>query len=90
MAALALHLGDMVGMRKFLDVGVAVVALQAAVDTGTELGTIDRNAVASGILHGLVAMAGQAIGLRGKSTGPKNDRHCDEAEGSPFAVSNGP
>ena len=56
-ARLALDLGDVVGMRIFLDVGVAVVALQAAVNAGAEFVAIDGDAVPGGVLHGLVAVA---------------------------------
>ena len=75
-AGLAVDLGDVVGMRIFLDVGVAVVALQAAVNAGTEFVAVDGDAVAGGVLHGLVAMAGQAIRLCGDA---KRQQKCARA-----------
>ena len=36
-AGLAVNLGDVIRMGIFLDVGVAIVALQAAMDAGAEL-----------------------------------------------------
>lgn len=57
MAGFAVDLGDLIGMRVLLDVGVAVIALQASVHAGTELVAIDRDAVAICVLHRLVAVA---------------------------------
>ncbi len=87
---LAVNLGDVVRMGIFLDVCVAIVALQAAVDAGAELLTIHRNAMPGGILHGLIAMTGEAICLRDKSTRRKQERDCDEAKRNSPAASNHP
>ena len=88
MARLAVNLGDMVRMGKFLDVGVTVIALQAAVDAGAELVTVDGDAMPLGVLHGLVTVASQAIGLRRKSTGPEHYRDCDHSQGNCLGMSN--
>jgi len=88
MARLAINLGDTVRMRKSLDVGVTVIALQAAVDAGAELVTVDGDAMPLGILHGLVTVASQAIGLRHKSTGPKHHRDCDDSQGDCLGMPN--
>lgn len=50
-------------MRVILDVGVAVIALEAAVDARRKLSAVDCDAVTGGILHGLIAVACQAIRL---------------------------
>ena len=63
-AGLAIDRRDLVGMRIALDVGVAVAALQAAVNAGAELLAVDGDAVAGAVGHGGVAVAGEAIGLR--------------------------
>jgi hypothetical protein len=65
--ALAVDLGDVIGMRVFLDVGVAVVALKAAMNAGAELVAVDGDAVAGGVLHRFVAVAGQALRLGSQS-----------------------
>jgi len=75
-ASLAVDRGDVVGMRILLDVGVAVVALQAAVNALAELLAIDCNAVSLRILHGLIAVAGEAICL-----GPQSARGHGNQEG---------
>ncbi len=67
-AGLAIHLGDVVGMRILLDVGVAAVAPKGAVNACAELISVDGDAVARRILHGLVAVAGQAFSLREERT----------------------
>lgn len=64
MARFAVDFGDVFGMRVFLDIGVAVVALQAAVNAGTEFAAIYGDAVPRCIGHALVGVAGEAIGLR--------------------------
>ena len=68
MAGFAIDFGDVVGMRVFLDVGVAVVAFQAAMNARAELIAVNSDAVAGGVLHGLVAVTGEAFRL---SNGPK-------------------
>ena len=62
-ALVALDLGDLVGVRIFLDVGVAVVALEAAVNALAEGVAIDADVVAGGVLQAFVGMAGEAVGL---------------------------
>ena len=80
MTAFAVNLSDMVGMRIFLDVGVAIIALQAAVDAGAELIAVNGDAVSGCILHRLVSMAGETVGLCGKAMRPEKDRECHKAE----------
>lgn len=63
MAGFAVDFGDVVGMRVFLNVGVAVVALKAAMAAGAELIAINCDAMAGSILHRLVAVAGEALRL---------------------------
>ena len=70
MAALAVHLHYLVRMRIFLDRRVAVVALHAAVNAVGKRLAIHGDAVTVRILHALVAVAGQAIGLRISLPGP--------------------
>ena len=81
---------DVLGMGIFLDVGVAVIALQAAVYALAELAAIDCNAVARGIGHGLVAVAGEAIGLVGEAA--RNDKQCiaQEPDRGRLVISNLP
>ena len=81
-ARFALHLGDVVGVRILLDVSVAVVALQAAVNANAELVAINGDAVPGGVGHGLVAVAAQAVGLRGKAMRRGKERERDEPKGS--------
>ena len=80
MARLAIDLGNVVGMRVLLDIGMAVITLQAAVDAGAELVAVDGNAVAGRILHRLVAMTGEAISLRCKVMWRKEDHEGQKAE----------
>jgi len=54
-------------MGILLDRGVAIGATEAAVNAGVEGIRIDTNAVTSRVLHGLVGMAREAVGLRAKS-----------------------
>lgn len=75
MAGFAVDLGDVIGMRILLDVGMAVVALEASVHAGAELVAINRNAVTGCVLHGLVAVACQAIRLRREPV-----RHCEQKQ----------
>jgi hypothetical protein len=75
-AGLALNLCNVIGVRVLLDVGVAVVALQAAVDTGAKHLSIHGNAVPSCILHCLVAVTCQAIRLCQKGHGGGNQQKC--------------
>ena len=87
MAGFAVHLGDVIGMGIFLDVGVAVVALQAAVNAGTELVAINGDAVAGGVLHRFVAVACEAISLRSEIAGRQQHQKREEAEGECPAMS---
>ena len=64
-AGLAIHFCDVIGMWILFDVRMTVVALQAAVNACAEFISINGDAVARRILHGLVGVAGQAIRLRG-------------------------
>ena len=64
MATLALHLRYLVRMRIFLDRRMAIVALHAAVNAVRKRLAIHCDAVTVRILHALVAVTGQAIGLR--------------------------
>jgi hypothetical protein len=76
-------------MRVLLDVGVAVIALQASMHAGTELVAIDRDAVTGCILHRLVAVASQAIRLRGEPVGRNEHGQGQEAERDGPAPSKG-
>ena len=80
MAGFAIDLCDVIGMGIFLDVGVAVVALQAAVNVGAKLVSINGDAVAGGILHGFIAVTGKAFGLRSKVQRHKEECQDDETE----------
>jgi hypothetical protein len=62
-AGLALDGRHLIGMRVVRDGGVALAALQAAVEAGGKLLAVDADAVAGRVLHGLVGVAGEAIGL---------------------------
>ena len=64
MTTLALDLDWLVRMRVALDGCVASVASLAAVHAVAKRLAIDGNAVTVGVLHGLVAVACQAIRLR--------------------------
>ncbi len=79
-AGLALHLRHLVRMRIFLDVRVAIVAFQAAVNAVAERLSVHRDAVPVGILHRLVSVAGQAIRLRVQPDG----RHRQQQRGQPL------
>ena len=61
MAGLAIYRRNLIGMWIALDVRMATVASQAAVDTGAECLPVDRNAVPRGIGHAGIGMASQAI-----------------------------
>lgn len=63
MAYCALNLRGMIRMGIVLDVGVAIAALQTAVNARRKLGTVHCDAVPGGILHGLIAVACEAIRL---------------------------
>lgn len=88
MACLAVNLRDVIRMRIFLDVRMAVIALQAAVDAGAEFVAIYGDAVACGILHRLVAMACEAISLRCQIMGRQEDKKREKAESERPAMSN--
>ena len=68
-------------MRIVLDVCVAVVALQAAVNAGAEGLAVDCDAVAGRVLHGLVRMARQAIRLCVKDARPERNQQCEQPNG---------
>src|ERR1700722_10830019 len=76
-------------MRVLLDVGVAIVALQAAVHAGIEFVAIDRVALAGCVLHGLVAMTSQAIRLRRQPVGQCEQEQGQEAKRGGPVPSNG-
>ena len=63
-AGIALHRRHNIRMRIFLDSGVAIAALQAAVDAGMKLRRIHTYTVPGCILQARVRMAGEAIRLR--------------------------
>ncbi len=77
-AALAIDLRDVIRVRVFLDICVAVVALKAAMDAGAEFVPIYGDAVPGRILHRLVAVAGQALRLCYAPHWPKEKHHRDE------------
>ena len=89
-AGFAIDFGNVIGVGIFLDVGVAVVTLQATVNAGAELVAVDGDAVACRILHGLVAMAGEAVRLRRQVMGRQEDRECEEADSDCPVMSNKP
>jgi len=60
----ALHGLGMIGVRVGRDGGMTGAALEGAVDAGVEGIRIDADVVAVRVLHGDVAMAGEAVGLR--------------------------
>lgn len=72
MAGFAIDGRDFIGVRIGLDVGVAVGALQAAVNAGAEFLAVDRDAMARTVGRGGVTVTGKAVGLRAK---------CDRREG---------
>jgi hypothetical protein len=60
----ALYRRDMLGVRIFFDVAVAIRAFQASMDAGMKLLRIHADTVPRPILHPGVAMAAQAVCLR--------------------------
>ena len=80
MTGLAVDYRDVIGMRIFLDVRVAVIALQTPVNAGAELVAVDGDAVTGCILHCLVAMAGKAVGLCCKAMRRNEDHDEEKAE----------
>jgi hypothetical protein len=79
MAGLAFDLGNMLGVRIVLDVGVASVAPKTAVNAGRELFAVDCDAVPCRILHGLVAMTGKAVSLCKQRAWRRGNRHRQQA-----------
>lgn len=75
MAGFAVDGRDFVGMRVGLDVGVAVGALQAAVNAGAEPLAVDGDTVAVAVGCGGVTMAGKTIsrGLGAKDGGREGE-----------------
>jgi hypothetical protein len=65
-AGLAIDRRNLVGMRIALDVGVAVGALQAAVNAVAEFFAVDGDAVSGAVGHAGIAVAGQAVLRAGK------------------------
>lgn len=63
MACLAFDFCDLIRVRILLDVGVAVVALETAVNAVAEGFSIYCDAVAGGVSHAGVAVASQTVGL---------------------------
>jgi len=80
MAGFAVDFGDVIGMGVLLDVSVAVAALEAAMDAGAELVAIDGDAVACGVLHGFVGVAGEAIRLGCNAHRGQAKYRCNQAE----------
>ena len=78
MAGLAVDRRYFVGVRIAFDVGVAVGALQAAVNALAEFLAVNGDAVAGTVGHGGIAVAGKAVSLRAKSDG----RECDGENGN--------
>ena len=68
-AGLALDGRDLVGMRVALDIGVAIRALQAAMNALAEFLAVNGDAVAGSVGHAGIAVAGQTVSLRTKSAG---------------------
>jgi hypothetical protein len=58
---------------------MAIVALEAAVDAVAEGFAVDGDAVAIGILHGSVAMATEALGLRMEPAGSQSKQQHGQA-----------
>jgi hypothetical protein len=54
----------MIGMRIVVNIFVAVAAFEAAVNAPVKFIGVDANVFAVGVLHGGVAMAGKAVGIR--------------------------
>jgi len=77
-ASLAVDRRDFVRMRIGLDVGVAVGALQAAVNALAEFLAVDGDAVAGAVGHGGIAVAGKTVGLRVQGNG----RECEGENGN--------
>jgi hypothetical protein len=64
------------------DGGVAGCAVEGAVDAGVEGVRIDADVVAVGVLHGDVAVAGEAVGLRAEGWGScEQQDHAGGEEG---------
>src|SRR5579863_9244207 len=72
-AGRALDRRDVIGVRIVPDVGVAVVALEAAMDASGKLRAVDADAVPAVVLHRQVGVTGQAIGLGMKRRGADED-----------------
>ena len=89
-AGLAVDLDDMIGVRILLDIGVAVVALQATVNAGAELVSVDRDAVALRIGHALVAVTGETVSLRNETVRRDEARERKQPEGGCFSVADCP
>jgi hypothetical protein len=58
----------------FLDVGVAFIAFQAAVNASGEGLSIHADVMAGGILQAFVGVTGKAVGLRRGSSWNKNNQ----------------
>jgi hypothetical protein len=76
----AFYRSHLVRMRIILDGGVAIPALQAAVDAGMKLCGVNGNAMSRGVLYARVRVAGKAIRLRLNSAGrrEKQERRCGQ------------
>jgi hypothetical protein len=68
-AGLALDGRNLFRMRIALDVGMAVVALKAAVNAVAEFLAVDSDAVSCGVSHAGIAVASQTVRLRTKGAG---------------------
>ena len=64
MALLALNLRNLVRVRILFDIGMAVVAFKAAVNTPAEHLAINGNAVSVRVAHARIAMACKTLRLR--------------------------
>ena len=58
----------MIGVRIVVNIFVAVAAFEVAVDARVELIGVDADVLAVGVLHGGIAVAGKAVGIRVERT----------------------
>ena len=80
-AGITLHLGDLVRVRIALDIGVAGIAAQAAVDALAERIAVHADVVAGGILEPLVGVARQAVRLGSKPARKHGNQQQNNAAG---------
>ena len=67
-AGFALDRGGTIGVRIVVNIFVAVAAFEVAVDARVELIGVDADVLAVGVLHGGIAVAGKAVGIRVERT----------------------